>query len=61
MAQKTYVPTLRLVLYGTHKYMTRWQSRLHEFLTEAQYTCLLSVIQAVADCLALLGQPTPDE
>jgi len=56
MAIKTYVPGLRAALYIAHAYATRWQSRLHEHLTSEQYTCLVSTIQAIADCLALLGQ-----
>lgn len=53
---KTYVPGLRLILYTAHKYATRWQSRLATSLTTEQYTCLVSTIQALADCLALLGE-----
>jgi hypothetical protein len=60
MALKTYVPALRIVLYTAHKYATRWQSRLQGSLSTEQYTCLVSTIAALADCLALLGQPVID-
>ena len=55
MSIKTYVPGLRFVLKRAHRFMTRYQQTLSNTLTEPQYTCLLSTIQAVADCLALLG------
>lgn len=55
---KTYVPGLRFILYAAHRYATRWQSKLAGSLTTEQYTCLVSTIQAIADCLALLGSPT---
>lgn len=56
MAFKTYVPGLRLVLYAAHRFATRYQARLSGSLTSEQYTCLVSTIQALADCLALLGE-----
>lgn len=52
---KTYIPGLRLVLGIAHRYMSKWQSQLSGTLTTAQYTCLLSTITAVSDCLAALG------
>lgn len=55
MAFRTYVPALRVVLYAAHRYATRYQSKLSAALTTEQYTCLVSTIQALADCLALLG------
>lgn len=58
MAFKTYVPTLRFVLREAHKYATRYQPQLSQSLGSAQYACLVSTIQAIADCLALLG-PEP--
>lgn len=53
---KTYVYTLRIVLKTAHRYATRYQTQLSGFLTAPQYTCLVSTIQALADCLALLGE-----
>lgn len=53
---KTYVYTLRIVLKAAHRYATRYQSQLSAVLTTAQYNCLVSTIQALADCLALLGE-----
>lgn len=59
MALRTYVPGLRLVLYAAHRFATRYQATLSSTLTTEQYTCLLSTITALADCLAVLGQATP--
>lgn len=58
MATKTYEVGLRLILKSAHRYGTRYQSQLARFLTGPQYTCLVSTLQAIADCLALLGEPT---
>jgi hypothetical protein len=53
---KTYIPGLRFVLKTAHRFMTRYQSKLAGSLSPAQYTCLVSTIGAVADCLAILGE-----
>jgi len=53
---KTYVFTLRKVLQVAHKYATRYQTQLSAHLTAPQYACLVDTIQAVASCLALLGE-----
>lgn len=55
---RTYVPGLRLILGGAHRYATRYQATLQANLTAPQYECLLDVIAALASCLALLG-PAP--
>jgi hypothetical protein len=60
MATKTYVPQLRVVLNIAHRYATRWQPKLEASLTEEQYACLVDVITAIATCLALLGEATPE-
>lgn len=57
---KTYVPTLRIVLAGTHRYISRWQTKLQANLTGPQYTCLVAVLEAIVECLNALG-PTPVE
>jgi len=56
MAVKTYEVGLRLILTQAHRYGTRYQARLAQFLTAPQYTCLVSTLQAIADCLAILGE-----
>lgn len=56
MAFKTYVPGLRFVLKTAHKYGTRYQNALSAHLTTEQYTCLLSTLQAISDCIVLLGE-----
>lgn len=58
MAQRTYEFGLRLVLKALLRYATRWQTKLQVSLTEGQYTCLLSVIEAVTACVIALGEPT---
>lgn len=60
MASRTYIPQLRIVLRIAHRYGTRYQDTLANTLTAPQYTCLLSVINAIADCLALLEEPVPE-
>lgn len=60
MPARTYVPHLRIVLKIAHRYGTRYQETLQNNLTAPQYTCLLAVINAIADCLALLDEPTPE-
>jgi hypothetical protein len=52
---KTYVPTLRVVLRQAYNYSVHWQPKLALHLTSEQATCLASLIQALSDCLILLG------
>jgi len=59
MAFKTYVPGLVLIFKTAHRYATRYQAKLSVILTAPQYTCLLSTIQALADCLAVIEAPEP--
>lgn len=55
---RNYVPALIFVLRAAHKYATRYQAQLSNALSAPQYACLISTIQALADCLAII-QPTP--
>lgn len=55
---RNYVPALIIVLKTAHKYATRYQAQLSASLTAPQYACLVSTIQALADCLSLI-LPTP--
>ncbi len=55
MPFRTWIPGLREVLKTAHYYGTRYQTQLSRSLTSEQYTCLLSTLQAIGDCLALLG------
>jgi hypothetical protein len=59
MATKLYVQGLRVVLNTAHRYGTRYQQQLSSSLDNAQYTCLVSTLQAIAACLALLGKEIP--
>jgi hypothetical protein len=52
---KIFVPGLVLALRAAHRYSTRYQAQLSLHLTTPQYTCLVSTIQALADCLAILA------
>ncbi len=61
MATKTFVPTARFWIAFTHKYLTRWQAKLQANLTAEQYTCVTSLITALADCLVLLVPPAPGD
>lgn len=60
MATRTYIPVLVYLLRKVHQYATRWQPQLSANLTPAQYACLVSTIQAVADCLVLVDVGTPN-
>jgi hypothetical protein len=59
MAQKLYVSGLRLALTQAHRYGTRYQKQLSLNLSGPQYTCLISTLAAIADCLQLLGTVSP--
>lgn len=59
MAQKLYISGLRVVMQNAHRYGTRYQKQLSGNLTGPQYTCLVSTLAAIADCLALLGDVIP--
>jgi hypothetical protein len=59
MPIRTYIPGLRLILKAAHRFGTRYQTQLQGSLTGPQYTCLLSTLAAIADCLVLLGEETP--
>lgn len=60
MAFRTYVPQLRVLITVLHRFMTHWQSKLQGNMTEAQYACMLDLIQASASCLAALGEQPVD-
>jgi len=57
--KRFYVVTLIVVLRKAHTYATRYQAQLSTSLTAPQYTCLVSTIQALADCLAIILPPEP--
>lgn len=59
MAAKTYEQGLRLVLRTAHRYGTRYQTQLSGNLSSDQYACLITTLQAIAACLALLGEVLP--
>lgn len=54
MPIRTWIPGLILVLKAARHYMTKWNSQLHDSLTSPQYTCLMSTLTAIIDCLNLL-------
>jgi hypothetical protein len=55
IVNRIYVQGLTKIFKAAHKYGTRYQQQLSVHLTEPQYTCLLSSLQAIADCLAALA------
>lgn len=55
--RRTYVPGLIFILRAAHKFATRYQQQLSTTLSTEQYACLVSTIQALADCLALILPP----
>ena len=60
MAVKTYYVGARLVVERAHRYLTRWQAQLEANLTAPQYTCVLALIAALAECLVVLVKPAKD-
>jgi hypothetical protein len=61
MTFRTYLPGLVLVLRAAHRYATKYQQQLSGTLSAPQYTCLVSTIQALADCLALITLPATED
>jgi len=55
---KSYIPSLRFIVSGSHKYATRYQAALSASLTPTQYTALLSFISCCAELLSKLGPAT---
>lgn len=51
---KVYWKGLRLVLGAAQRYINRNQAGLQKFLTTEQFTCVMSLLTAIIDCLALL-------
>jgi hypothetical protein len=52
---KTYVPSLRFIVTGVHKYATRYQPQLSVSLSPTQYAALLEFIGCCANLLSKLG------
>lgn len=59
MGKKVYWIGLEATLQITRRYIQRNQLNLQKNLTTPQYTCLLSVLNAILDCLALLPTNNP--
>ncbi len=60
MAKKVYWIGLEATLTLTRRYIQRNQLNLQKNLTAPQYTCVVAVLAAVLDCLALLPSNTPN-
>lgn len=60
MADKVYWKALRLVLGATKRYIQRWDIQLQVSLTPTQYACVVAVLDAVVECLAILPVNTPE-
>lgn len=59
MASKVYWKGLILVATLLKSYIQRNQLKLQANLTEPQYTCVLALLNAVLECLAVLPVNTP--
>jgi len=59
MATRVYWITLRTVLNASAKYIQRNQIGLQANLSTPQYDCVVSVLNAILDCLILLPTNTP--
>jgi hypothetical protein len=57
MAQRTYVPQLRIVTYLLKRYVNRNQVKLQANLDPAVYALLLTLLDAADDLLIALGEP----
>lgn len=60
MAQRTYVPGLRVVTYLLKRYVNRNQVKLQQNLDPAIYALLLVLLEAADDLLIALGEPPID-
>jgi hypothetical protein len=59
MPAKVYYIALESTLQVSRKYIQRNQLKLQANLTTPQYTCVLAVLSAILDCLALLPTNNP--
>lgn len=59
MPAKVYYIALATTLEVSRKYIQRNQLKLQANLTTPQYTCVLAVLSAILDCLALLPANDP--
>lgn len=61
MGRKVYWISLGTTLNLTRRYIQRNQINLQKNLTTPQFNCVLAVLNAILDCLALLPENTPIE
>lgn len=63
MPNKVYWKELRTELEETRRYITRWELHLSapaiSGLTSEQIACIIAVLDAITECLALLPENTP--
>jgi len=59
MATRTYERQLIYLVRLLSKYIGRWLPQLQTFLTSPELTCVMSLNQALIDCLNVL-EPPPD-
>lgn len=57
---RTYIPQLRFVLRVAKRYIDKWQTKLQNTLTPAQYTCVTDTLVAITSCLIALGEEVPN-
>lgn len=57
---KVYWKQLRVILGITKRYIQKWDLQLQANLTAPQYACVVAILNAIVECLALLPQ-NPEE
>lgn len=54
-AKRNYIPTLRVILHTTNRYVGRYQSQLQSAMTPTQVTAFLGFIACLIDLISALG------
>jgi hypothetical protein len=53
----TYIPQLLFLMNHLYKYISRWQPKLAEHLTEEQFAHLTTCLADLAVCLVAIPEP----
>lgn len=57
MAQRTYVPTLRVLTWALKKFVNKYQVKIEHNLDSTTYEVLLELLVLADQLLILLGEP----
>lgn len=57
MAQRTYVPTLRVLTWALKKFVNKYQVKIEHNLDSTTYEVLLQLLALADQLLILLGEP----